>query len=737
MIVIRNGEIDLSTGELVNVTDKAVINKVISCVKREELNGEYTLSFESVLDEKIAAYIDKYTTFRLPSPLNNVYEFGNELFQIAKYTKKVNSDKTVTVEVEAEHITYSLNDEEYYVTDFTSSGSTGQHIYDILSGTKFDGSPGGNFPDDPVTISFPGTKSRRDILYSWAEAIGGELQFMSRLEGITWRTIIVIFPQRGSANIPGMVNLDEVRAAIPDKNIRILSESSDVTKLDENGNPTTSYSCEPIGDFDTSLMVGDTVLFWNRPSGIQNKLRVTAMSTNPYNPIETKLEFGVIRRGVEETIRNIEDYESNNSGGGSGGIDDVPTGTTIPQARLPGRWVDSESGGIDDVPVGETTPQSRLNGRWVDSESLDPVRSISLSTLSVSINGDVYTPNYDDEGYIISVVDADNNIMNNISLNKFGATPQEYNAIILSTIMARGMVDTNEVKLITISGQVGAPTTVKFLSGRFYMFPSGVFNSVVNTSIDGINWSQVLDSSGRVVDATSGLNLWAVSAYTNNPDTSIMNLSINGVEFNPIIGNANSPFIPVGKLAYGGGQLICISSNRDVYSDGISYDGATWEKVNTGIDGGALANIIFDNGLFIAVGLNGIQYSYNGVDDWSQNVCPDQDWESSSATAVYGNGIFIAVGKNGKIATSNDGITWSVNTNYNLPGEGYLAYGNGLFIFTSPSGYDILYTSTNGVDWVNKSTAFNVVYRGAAYGSGKFVFLFSSSTRNGIAYLNH
>lgn len=110
-----------------NFERQAILKEVINPNRFEEINGENTLTFSAILDEKTSTYIDE----------NAVIELDDDYFDIACYKKNQNEDGTLTVDVEAEHISYRLNNPDYDIEYFASTGSPATVLSAILSGTGF------------------------------------------------------------------------------------------------------------------------------------------------------------------------------------------------------------------------------------------------------------------------------------------------------------------------------------------------------------------------------------------------------------------------------------------------------------------------------------------------------------------------------------------------------------------------------------------------------------------------
>lgn len=93
--------------------------------------------------------------------------------------------------------------------------------------------------------------------------------------------------------------------------------------------------------------------------------------------------------------------------------------------------------------------------------------------------------------------------------------------------------------------------------------------------------------------------------------------------------------------------------------EGIEYsmDAVSWTPASGTILSESYWGLAYGNGIYVAVGTNGvILYSSDGM-TWSQASTPSFD-ETHILGVAYGNGRFLAVGSSGKMAYSVDGDTW-------------------------------------------------------------------------------
>lgn len=259
-----------------NLKRLCVLNRITSSSRCEEINGENTLNFKSILDLKIANYI--YDT--------SIFEIDNDYFDLGVYTKDANEDKTYTVEVETDHVSYRLNKPEYNVEYFAQTGTPEFILGQILEGTGF--TVGVMEFTTAVTYSAQEAKSRRQLLVEFATYIGGELDF-NKFE-------IGIVVKRGSR---------VRRRLIQGKNINVVSKSVNKREIDETGMYSISYTCEPTILPKGEYGLGDDVLLIQNGLGIREELRVISIKYDPYDPTKTTLVFSNMITGMDSALYQI------------------------------------------------------------------------------------------------------------------------------------------------------------------------------------------------------------------------------------------------------------------------------------------------------------------------------------------------------------------------------------------------------------------------------------------------
>lgn len=247
----------------------AFINNAINPVIREVINGEYTLSFSTLIEELKSDYINQ----------NNLIEVDNQLFQIATYRKERTRDNKLLVDVIAEHISYSLLDE--YVDSFIYSNSSPlTMLTDLLNGTGFllrNVNVGGT-----NSIEILERTNKRDILNQIGNLFGGEFVFDNYY--------IDFLVQRGENR--GV----EFR---PGKNILGIRKTVDKTKKDQDGNPSVTYEISAIElnemeEFKglEGFKIGDSAKVIDEELDVNITARILEYEYNPIMKVNSQIVFG-------------------------------------------------------------------------------------------------------------------------------------------------------------------------------------------------------------------------------------------------------------------------------------------------------------------------------------------------------------------------------------------------------------------------------------------------------------
>lgn len=258
-----------------NLKRVGVIKKVTSASRVEAINGENTLDFEAVLDNKLNALIDE----------NTIFEINDDYFDTA-YLKKEERE-SLNIIVESDHISYRLNNPEYNLEYFTRTGPPAYVLSEILNGTGF--TVGTVEYSNNVSYSAQEPKSRRQILMEFVAIVGGEIDFN--------KFQINILIKRGNRNTKPLVK---------GKNIKVVSKTLNKREKDINGNPLVSYECEPIYVPGQIHTLGDDVLLIQNDLDIRESLRLVSIKYNPYKDINATLQFANYINGLEDKLYRIE-----------------------------------------------------------------------------------------------------------------------------------------------------------------------------------------------------------------------------------------------------------------------------------------------------------------------------------------------------------------------------------------------------------------------------------------------
>ena len=130
--------------------------------------------------------------------------------------------------------------------------------------------------------------------------------------------------------------------------------------------------------------------------------------------------------------------------------------------------------------------------------------------------------------------------------------------------------------------------------------------------------------------------------------------------------------------------------------------------------GNSLRNVVFANGVYVAVGELGTILTSSDGTNWQRRVSGVFDTLTDCA---YGGGQYVAVGDYGVVLTSPDLATWTLqyaSTFYALSG---VTYGNGQFVAVGEG--TAIFTSPDGIIWTQRSSGewelYDVIYGGGSY----------------------
>ena len=251
----------------------AIIKNLIKPWRYEQINGENTLEFTAILDEKVSTYADE----------NAVVEFGDDYFDVVYYSKDMNEDGTCTMAIECEHTSYRLNDSDYDLDEFAETGTPTAILTAILSGTGF--TVGTVELTTSTTYAIQEKKSRRALLMEFIALIGGEVSF-NKFE-------VSILTRRGTTDL---------QIFTKGKNIKVLSKVYDGRESPAQ----VAYTCTPIILPDKAIDLGDDVLLVQPELDISDTLRVVSIGYNPIDSMEQEIEIANYINTLEDQLYRIE-----------------------------------------------------------------------------------------------------------------------------------------------------------------------------------------------------------------------------------------------------------------------------------------------------------------------------------------------------------------------------------------------------------------------------------------------
>ena len=245
-----------------------------------------------------------------------------------------------------------------------------------------------------------------------------------------------------------------------------------------------------------------------------------------------------------------------------------------------------------------------------------------------------------------------------------------------------------------------------FGKGLFVSFFSDVvYDNVIQTSPDGITWTERYRESGENP-------IFRLPAFINNtfivPKGNNIFVSPDGITWTEKITGATKSLI---EVSYGEGKYIAVGEEGTILS---SLDLTTWTEETSGVNYD-ITSVIYANGLFIATCPSScVLTSPDGI-TWTANNNVTGLWK-----VIYGNNMFVGIGVHlNYILTSYDGMTWTQRANGLVDNLESIIYNNGLFVAV---GKDV-YVSPDGLNWTKKASGFGEGLFSIAYGNNKYVII--------------
>lgn len=256
-----------------------VIKQVVDAERLEEINGENTLDFTVKSTDKMRTLLTE----------DCMFEYNNDYFDLAVLTQEIDSNGENIIHVEADHVSYRLNHKDYDMDSFYKYSTYSVDLWQILYGTPF----------TRGTVEFYGgykyqvdeKMSRRQLLMNFVELIEAELDFN--------KFQISLLKHRGSSTPTTVVK---------DKDIEVVSKSVNRRTINTENKTTISYKCTPIYKDGVVFNLGDEISLRQNSIGINETLRATRISYNPYDISKVEFEFTDYVNELRKSTRNSRSW---------------------------------------------------------------------------------------------------------------------------------------------------------------------------------------------------------------------------------------------------------------------------------------------------------------------------------------------------------------------------------------------------------------------------------------------
>ncbi len=242
------------------------IRKVTGCSVSRKLNGECTLSLST---------LSRLCMFVLPQ---HKIELNRLIFDIVAIEKRITGG-TYQTTITGEHISYTLNNEEYEIDEFDFTGTPEECLGILLSGTPF--SVGIVDFTDIVTLKInKADTTRREAVMQLLALCGGEIEYDGYNIGMR----------------------SHIGSSLPVRLMETLNVS-DVAMSQDIRSGTESYSIELFKH--VSLSIGDEVNITFTPLGINTNKRITSIAYNPFNIYSVDVTLGGYKPTLSDALYSI------------------------------------------------------------------------------------------------------------------------------------------------------------------------------------------------------------------------------------------------------------------------------------------------------------------------------------------------------------------------------------------------------------------------------------------------
>ena len=293
---------------LINGNDRYEVDAIFDGEISETLRGEAALRFSFSSETRNITDLVADGT---------VVEYNGQFYDVASYEFSGNH-LAVICTLEAEHISYRLNNAEYNVESFAFGGTYAALLARILDGTGFTAGPA---PDGSITGLVIDGVSRRELLMTAADVIGCEIGY----DGWT----INFVEHRGSTERMDLMDTGAVTGVSTRRNV-LTGEVCYTVTLGKRG----------------SLRCGDEVHITYVPFGLDADTRIIAIRYHPYNEYECSIDVGdyvpdivdfytdMSRRVLMKSDAKIEFEKYINSADGTAAISAALEGTYVTSDML-------------------------------------------------------------------------------------------------------------------------------------------------------------------------------------------------------------------------------------------------------------------------------------------------------------------------------------------------------------------------------------------------------------------
>ena len=228
------------------------IKAVLDCSLIQKLNGECSLSL-STFNSKLG-----YLT------ADSQLEISDLIFNIRSIKKETRA-AAYFITVEAEHVSYLLNNDEYKIAEFSFTGSPKDCLNRLLADTPF--TAGEVDFSGEITLLINKETTRRNALMQLVATVGGEISYSNYCINI--------------------------KSHIGKESAVDLLKTGTVTDLGFSYNLADNTEDYEVSLYkDKSLALGDEVLIKFSPLGLNQVKRVIEIERNPFNIAEIKITLG-------------------------------------------------------------------------------------------------------------------------------------------------------------------------------------------------------------------------------------------------------------------------------------------------------------------------------------------------------------------------------------------------------------------------------------------------------------